>query len=334
MPDEPSTREVTRTHDTGERASILRTLSLTDASEQGDYQKWVDSDFHQISSGNYRGSCTILSSDRIHVVHERQNQLVHKTGFMPKHTCTVSMAIENNPSLRFSHFHNPMASWMFFLPEETEFDIKIPGDIETIYVCLEQERLMKSARVLNERFWESPPKDLHAFHTPHTGELARYLGLLLKNARHADIDLNKFLMDALLSSLNSSTQILTGNTSEYHSCRRANQLVKTAREFIDACQRTGDVPSIVELCAQLCVSERTLQYAFHRVMQLSPIAYLRILRLNKVRSALRAATSPNATVTQIAMNWGFLHLGKFSQDYRRMFGELPSETLAKSKQSL
>jgi len=36
-------------------------------------------------------------------------------------------------------------------------------------------------------------------------------------------------------------------------------------------------------------------------------------------------------VTDVALDWGFLHFGWFSQDYRRLFGETPSQTLHRGR---
>lgn len=78
--------------------------------------------------------------------------------------------------------------------------------------------------------------------------------------------------------------------------------------------------SIAELCVQLGISRRTLQYAFQDALNLNPIAYLRAVRLNHVRRELRLGDS----VTLAATKWGFWHLSSFAHDYRVMFGELPS----------
>jgi AraC family ethanolamine operon transcriptional activator len=40
--------------------------------------------------------------------------------------------------------------------------------------------------------------------------------------------------------------------------------------------------------------------------------------------------APESRVADIAIRWGFWHMGQFARDYRAMFGELPSETLKKS----
>lgn len=87
--------------------------------------------------------------------------------------------------------------------------------------------------------------------------------------------------------------------------------------------------SIAELCGQLGVSRRTIQYAFQHALNLNPVAYLRAVRLNHVRRELRLGES----VTAAAIKWGFLHLGGFAQDYKRMFGELPSETARKYRRT-
>jgi AraC-like DNA-binding protein len=55
------------------------------------------------------------------------------------------------------------------------------------------------------------------------------------------------------------------------------------------------------------------------------MAYLRALRLNVVRHELRAVAA-TASVRAIAQRWGFWHTGEFAAAYRRLFGELPSQT--------
>jgi transcriptional regulator GlxA family with amidase domain len=54
------------------------------------------------------------------------------------------------------------------------------------------------------------------------------------------------------------------------------------------------------------------------------------MRLNKVRRYLRQAAD-KATVTEAATHFGFYHFGRFSAHYRRLFGEVPSETLHRAR---
>ena len=84
--------------------------------------------------------------------------------------------------------------------------------------------------------------------------------------------------------------------------------------------------TLSDLCGIACVSPRTLEYAFSDNFRLSPLAYVRALRLQGARHAL-LRRGDGAGVSEIALEYGFTHLGKFSVDYRRMFGERPSETL-------
>ena len=88
----------------------------------------------------------------------------------------------------------------------------------------------------------------------------------------------------------------------------------------------GGPLSLLDLCRELGVSERTLHYAFQEVRGLSPMAYFRAFRLNAVRQELKTAPD-TATVHEIAQRWGFWHTGEFAAAYRRLFGELPSQTL-------
>jgi len=87
---------------------------------------------------------------------------------------------------------------------------------------------------------------------------------------------------------------------------------------------------ISALCRALTVSERTLRKAFHRIHGVPPCRHLRMLRLSQARRALLFADGNLVTVTEIATSFGFVELGRFSVEYRRAFGESPSQTLQRA----
>ena len=114
------------------------------------------------------------------------------------------------------------------------------------------------------------------------------------------------------------------DTSELPNLERRKRLVDRACELMLG---HADEPlSILEVCSRLGTSRRKLSYCFQDVLGTTPIKYLRSLRLNSVRRALRQA-APGVTIQDIASHWGFWHLSQFAQDYRQLFGELPSDTL-------
>jgi transcriptional regulator GlxA family with amidase domain len=84
---------------------------------------------------------------------------------------------------------------------------------------------------------------------------------------------------------------------------------------------------ISALCRTLVVSERMLRKAFHKTHGVPPCRHLRMMRLSQTRRALLSADSDIVTVTEIATGFGFVELGRFSVEYRKVFGESPSQTL-------
>jgi len=80
------------------------------------------------------------------------------------------------------------------------------------------------------------------------------------------------------------------------------------------------------LCRELHVTRRTLQNGFQEVTAMSPLPFLRALRLNQVRRLLRSPVAGQDSIQQLAEDWGFASPSHFSYDYRRLFGETPSQT--------
>jgi len=89
--------------------------------------------------------------------------------------------------------------------------------------------------------------------------------------------------------------------------------------------------TLPDLCELSGLKARALQYAFQEKHALTPMAFLKIVRLNRARDLLRAADPRNASVTATAMQVGFWHLSQFACDYRWLFHELPNETLRQGK---
>jgi AraC-like DNA-binding protein len=104
--------------------------------------------------------------------------------------------------------------------------------------------------------------------------------------------------------------------------------VRMAEEIMRA---GSDEPlSMTAVAREVGVGLRSLQLAFLDVRAMGPRDVLMQMRLERARERLLAA-GPSDTVTNIAMDCGFAHLGRFPAAYRIAFGELPTETLARSR---
>ncbi|WP_095077135.1 AraC family transcriptional regulator [Pseudomonas sp. Irchel s3h17] len=82
-----------------------------------------------------------------------------------------------------------------------------------------------------------------------------------------------------------------------------------------------------ELARQAQISLRSLYGLFERNAATTPKNYIRQKKLERVQACLSDPTCTVRNVTELAMDYGFLHLGRFSDSYRKQFGELPSDTL-------
>jgi AraC-like DNA-binding protein len=101
--------------------------------------------------------------------------------------------------------------------------------------------------------------------------------------------------------------------------------VRDAMDIIDA---GPHLPLTTSTLARQChVSVRTLQEGFQRHLGISPMAYLRQVRLRRAHRDLRSAHPSHNTVASIAHRWGFTHLGSFAAAHKKMYGETPRQAL-------
>lgn len=87
--------------------------------------------------------------------------------------------------------------------------------------------------------------------------------------------------------------------------------------------------TMASLAQRAGVSARAMQKGFVAAVGLPPMAYVRTVRLERVRAEL-ISTAGTRSITDIASHWGFTHLSRFSAYYKKQFGESPSNTVRKT----
>lgn len=133
------------------------------------------------------------------------------------------------------------------------------------------------------------------------------------------------LMAGLLDAASHSHSALLGRANNSSPVPRH---LKLAEDYIEA-HLQSDI-TLSEIASAAGSTGRAVQLAFQRYRNTTPMRFWRDRRLSKAHQELLAAP-PECGVTDIAIKWGFSHLGRFSQIYRQKFGRSPSETLRGAK---
>jgi AraC-like DNA-binding protein len=108
----------------------------------------------------------------------------------------------------------------------------------------------------------------------------------------------------------------------------APRQVKLVEEYLEA--HVAEPIDLTSLAKLTGYSLSSIYRAFRKHRGYSPMTFLKRVRLAHLRKRLLEG-SPNVTVTKLALDLGFVHLGRLSQAYNRQFGESPSDTLRKAK---
>jgi AraC family ethanolamine operon transcriptional activator len=112
---------------------------------------------------------------------------------------------------------------------------------------------------------------------------------------------------------------------------RAERCARVMASFSHSIDEYPDeFPSVAHICKELSVDARVLRRCCHAHLGLGPVRYLRLLRMQRVRCALRNGIDRTTTVTQVVQRHGFREVGRFAAEYRAFYGELPSTTLNRS----
>ncbi|RQS66522.1 helix-turn-helix domain-containing protein [Burkholderia sp. Bp8963] len=309
-------------------ASGVAFHACTDVEEQARAFDGWNLNYTQISKGAFHGASSLVSLGGIRLLVERLDKVILQRGAVPADRFAVAVPLELEGHARMCGERSERDSLHVFscLPE---FEFYSPDRHLLVNVDIDVDRL--SAESLRS-LAASLRSGMTAPVIRMTADVAEGLRQLLRRMLAASTNPAATPPERVRESVELVERTILfalAEALEAHSETAVASPARGARHWtlINAIQERLRDPStcplsIAELCVELGLSRRTIQYAFREVLDLNPVSYLRAVRLNHVRRDLRLGDS----VTVAATRWGFLHLGDFSRDYRSMFGELPSVT--------
>ncbi len=291
--------------------------------------------YDQLSAGAFDGVFEEFCFGKVQVFRESLNQSVHQAGgaWPGSRTFAVPVAIEGTGWFAGEVYD---AHSMLTLGDNDELDFRTPRRLEFLACTADATALNDYAQQVDHRNLEAElagrrlapttPERLAAF-----GSLLATMMISLRATPELLLhpQMRKAMEQALFAAVLDTLSTASGQAAPAPSCRARQQVVARARAYMEA--HIDEPITVADLCIELGISRRTLQYSFQDVLDLNPVKFLRAIRLNAVRRALKAA-DPNgrSTVADVAARWGFWHLSHFSAEYKTMFGELPSDTLRRA----
>ena len=144
-----------------------------------------------------------------------------------------------------------------------------------------------------------------------------------------DEGLTDFLASECLIQL--LVQAIVNGTESLHSQPALTAGRRRALAAMEACIRRWKEDPVDELRIRKIagISERVLELAAREVYGVTPHYWLKLARLNAAYDDLLSGRG--TSVTEVCQRWQFHHHGYFARDYRKLFGEVPSETLRRQR---
>ena len=287
----------------------------------------------------YHGEITHTFLENIWLDTSKNNATAHSTGVIPKDKFLLGINRKDMAPVKQSNTSWTTQSPLFFMPE-AEMDFLQWGKVDVLGLTFDGDffekkivHLLEPESLPRARAWcsLSPSiQPLHAFSALMEAILLSANREILQSLPHLAINNLEETVALAFADIWQPTTLNQNPPSKSRINPTINLAVQVRNYMHD--QASEDV-RLTDICAEFCVSKRTLQYIFANEYGISPMKYLQLIRLNRVHRQLLEAPPKRTTVTHMAMSSGFWHMGNFSKAYKHLFGESPSHTLQRTPSS-
>jgi AraC family ethanolamine operon transcriptional activator len=289
-----------------------------------------DLDYRQLERGRFNSELLIYGDNKIQFSHARLGRKMLQRGASPEGL--ISFGILADPGIQINWRNIDISGdMMFVFPDSGELNSISHTDFNVYVISLSEEQINKECELLkapdirtllgNHEVFTCQPGPIHDLRS----WLKQIKAILASPTTSlSDGKLLSYIEHGMITRI---IRLLSGQHESVAKKRsRKRDLAICTAESIIA-ESIYEVINISELCEAANVSERTLEYAFQERYGLTPKTYALMFKLNSVRKKLRQSAADELRVCDVARQHGFWHMGKFSSDYKKLFSELPSQTL-------
>ena len=294
-----------------------------------------DFDWRQLDRGPLSARLLQVATPSMLMSKFRCNRKFHQLGISPPGMRTFGIVDVHSSPLDWRGREGSNNQIVVF-PVSDSYDCVSHPEFHANGVSIPEDRIRSAAETLGLPdplehlqeglcFVESAPRQMQTLRQSISG-------LYSAIVTHADVPLTEAACSEMEFEIHSAfaAALATGIETDFRSPHPTlrSRALKLALEFVE--EQADCAPTIKDICRASGASYRTLNRAFLDRFGVAPKQYLQAVRLNGVRKDLRRM-GPDSAITDVANEWGFWHMGQFSADYRRQFGELPSETLRRDR---
>jgi len=320
----------------------IHAVQYADVDEQASMLTGWEQEYQQLGSGRFVGQLAMVQTPDFSFIRESTNTALHERMVPPPGQLVIGIC----NSSQHDHLLNGRSlrqDQLIVLDGSRAHHIRTNGPIELTGISMRRELFLSQ---LHEQDDASVRKwlDLSVLQLDEAtaGMLRHYFSLAfdLLNTTHGKAS-RPISPRALASTIISNVSLaLTLN----HGCRelestlpsrqRRERIVQNAIDYMRT--HAGEEIGVLDVCRATHVSRRTLQYCFEERLDISPLQYLKALRLNAAHREIKRRTGEQRsherhdTIGNLAALCGFNHPSRFASEYKKMFGVLPSETVMRA----
>jgi AraC-like DNA-binding protein len=279
----------------------------------------------QMGAGKFRADLAVRSTEQADLFADRFNKAI--SIYLEPPTGTVGILFPRSASGQFlASGHNVGNDKLVVLPDGTGTDIVIPDLAGSEAIAIPVKQFNAMAEVLSPMFVR--PEGLTVLEGNMT-QLNHLRQAIIKLVAHPELELN----DEQLSNLLAAMIVWLADSSQSQQAEDINvhraqiRIVKLAQSYIEA--HYCNTVCLEDLCRVTAVGARTLQRYFREYFDMTITEYLKTVRFNAAHRELTTSYPAEHSVTDIAMQHGFTHLGRFSTEFRERFGQSPRDTLTR-----
>ena len=278
-----------------------------------------DLDFRQIDSGGLFGHLVQLVSNDVQISNLRVEQGLHQMGSTPPGFRTFGLPGQNCQGFWWRG-HQVRNNSLLVFPTSNELQSVSQGDFEVFTISLSLTYIESLCEKLGiNPIMENEVIQLDQRRLAELRALAK--ASVISHNNPANTITVQNLAQALLTCCTADTKTI--------SIQKRKRDLAISQIITHLANDPSPIPDMTSFCQIAKVSERTLQYAFMERYGIPPNVFVKRWKLNSARRLLSQSNSSTHSVAEVCTRLGFQHQSQFTQDYKHLFAELPSQTLAR-----